>query len=125
MLVHSESLFSLRIVMINKLGEYLYYRIMNDQERLARSKPRNLQGLYIGKRDIQSYVWDYFNFKSGVINPMKELTKGKTRFDTIFNYRRKDTILDNRNIHRYNDRIFHRVNHTRLKVNAIWVLNIF
>ena len=47
--------------MINKLGEYLYYRIMNDQERLARSKPRNLQGLYIGKRDIQSYVWDYFN----------------------------------------------------------------
>ena len=34
---------------------------MNDQERYARSKPRNLQGLYIGKRDIQSYVWDYFN----------------------------------------------------------------
>ena len=47
--------------MINKLGEYLYYRIMNDQERYARSRPRNLQGLYIGKRDIQSYVWDYFN----------------------------------------------------------------
>ena len=34
---------------------------MNDQERYARSRPRNLQGLYIGKRDIQSYVWDYFN----------------------------------------------------------------
>ena len=51
---------------------------MNDQEKYARSRPRNLQGLYIGKKDI----------------------------------------------HRYDDRIFHRVNHTRLKVNAIWVLSI-
>jgi len=34
---------------------------MNDQEKYARSRPRNLQGLYIGKKDIQSYVWDYFN----------------------------------------------------------------
>ena len=57
--------------MINKLGEYLYNRIMNDQEALSRSKPRNLQGLYVSKQDIQSYVWDYFNIgldETGVLN---------------------------------------------------------
>ena len=47
--------------MVNKLGEYLYWRINNDQEKLARSRPRNLNGLYINKHDLQSYVWDYFN----------------------------------------------------------------
>ena len=47
--------------MINKLGKYLFERICNDQERLARSRPKNLYGLYINKKDIQQYVWDYFN----------------------------------------------------------------
>ena len=47
--------------MVNKLGEYLYWRINNDQEKLARSRPRNLNGLYINKHDLQSYVWDYFH----------------------------------------------------------------
>ena len=57
--------------MINKLGEYLYNRIMNDQEVMSRSRPRNLQGLYVNKQDIQSYVWDYFNIgldETGVPN---------------------------------------------------------
>jgi len=47
--------------MINKLGEYLFQRICNDQERLSRKRPKNLWGLYINKKDIQQYVWDYFN----------------------------------------------------------------
>ena len=47
--------------MINKLGEYLFQRICNDKERLSRKRPKNLWGLYINKKDIQQYVWDYFN----------------------------------------------------------------
>ena len=47
--------------MINKLGEYLFQRICNDQERLSRKRPKNLWGLYINKKDIQQYDWDYFN----------------------------------------------------------------
>jgi hypothetical protein len=47
--------------LVNKLGEYLYWRINNDQEKLARSRPRNMNGLYITKKDLQRYVWDYFN----------------------------------------------------------------
>tara|TARA_B100001109_G_C18750459_1_gene421077 strand:+ start:545 stop:757 length:213 start_codon:yes stop_codon:yes gene_type:complete len=47
--------------MINKLGEYLFQRICNDQEKLSRKRPKNLWGLYINKKDIQQYVWDYFN----------------------------------------------------------------
>ena len=47
--------------MIIKLGEQLFQRICNDQERLSRKRPKNLWGLYINKKDIQQYVWDYFN----------------------------------------------------------------
>ena len=47
--------------MINKLGKYLFERICNDQERLSRKRPRNLYGLYINEKDLQQYVWDYFN----------------------------------------------------------------
>ena len=47
--------------MVNKLGEYLYWRINNDQEKLARSRPRHMHGLSITKKDLQRYVWDYFN----------------------------------------------------------------
>ena len=43
--------------------------------------------------------------------------------DKKFTKRRKDTIHSDRNIHRSDVRIFHWVNHTRLRVNAIWVLN--
>ena len=47
--------------MINKFGKYLFERICNDQERLSRKRPRNLYGLYINEKDLQQYVWDYFN----------------------------------------------------------------
>ena len=47
--------------MINKLGKYLFERICNDQEKLSRKRPRNLYGLYINEKDLQQYVWDYFN----------------------------------------------------------------
>lgn len=47
--------------MINKLGEYLFKRICRDQEALQRKRPRNNYGLFITSKDLQSYVWDYFN----------------------------------------------------------------
>ena len=47
--------------MINKLGEYLFKRICRDQESLQRERPRNNYGLFINSKDLQSYVWDYFN----------------------------------------------------------------
>ena len=47
--------------MINKLGEYLFKRICRDQEELQRKRPRNNYGLYIQPKDLQRYVWEYFN----------------------------------------------------------------
>ncbi len=47
--------------MINKLGEYLFKRICKDQELFTTTRPRNTYGLYINSKDLQSYVWDYFN----------------------------------------------------------------
>ena len=47
--------------MVNKLGEYLYKRISKDQESLSTTRPRNTYGLYINSKDLQRYVWDYFN----------------------------------------------------------------
>lgn len=47
--------------MINKLGEYLYKRICRGQEEFHKTRPRNTYGLYVGSKDIQKYVWDYFN----------------------------------------------------------------
>ena len=47
--------------MINKLGEYLYKRISKDQESFSRTRPRTHYGLYINSKDLQGYVWDYFN----------------------------------------------------------------
>jgi len=47
--------------MVNKLGEYLFKRISKDQESLSTTRPRNTYGLYINSKDLQRYVWDYFN----------------------------------------------------------------
>jgi len=47
--------------LINKLGEYLYKRICRDQESLQRERSRYNYGLYIQPKDLQRYVWDYFN----------------------------------------------------------------
>ena len=44
--------------MINKLGEYLFQRICNDQG--VRKRPKKLGTLH-KQKDIQQYVWDYFN----------------------------------------------------------------
>ena len=46
----------------NKLGYYLWKRINQDQETLARTRPRNLYGLYINQSDLDSYIRDYFNY---------------------------------------------------------------
>ena len=47
--------------MINKLGEYLYKRISKDQESFSTTRPRTHYGLYINSKDLQGYIWDYFN----------------------------------------------------------------
>ena len=46
----------------NKLGYYLWKRINQDQDLLARTRPRNLYGLYINQSDLDSYIRDYFNY---------------------------------------------------------------
>ena len=45
----------------NLLGEYLFKRICRDQEALQRERPRNNYGLFINSKDLQKYVWDYYN----------------------------------------------------------------
>ena len=45
--------------MINKLGEYLYKRISKTKNRFP-PHPTHY-GLYINSKDLQRYVWDYFN----------------------------------------------------------------
>ena len=46
----------------NKLGYYLWKRINQDQEKLARTRPRNQHGLYINQSDLNEYIRDYFNY---------------------------------------------------------------
>ncbi len=50
---------------INKLGDYIYKRIQKDNTdfRNTKYKPReSMTGLYIGAKDIQRYINDYFNY---------------------------------------------------------------
>ena len=47
--------------MVNKLGEYLFKRICRDQDNFRKTRPRNTNGLYIQPKDLQRYVWEYFN----------------------------------------------------------------
>ena len=51
-----------RMLSANKLGYYLWKRINQDQEKLARTRPRNLYGLYINQSDLNEYIRDYFNY---------------------------------------------------------------
>ena len=51
-----------RMLSANKLGYYLWKRINQDQEKLARTRPMNLYGLYINQSDLNEYIRDYFNY---------------------------------------------------------------
>ena len=51
-----------RMLSANKLGYYLWKRINQDQEKLARTRPMNLYGLYINQFDLNEYIRDYFNY---------------------------------------------------------------
>ncbi len=51
-----------RMLSANKLGYYLWKRINQDQEKLARTRPMNLYGLYINQSDLNEYIKDYFNY---------------------------------------------------------------
>ena len=49
---------------LNLLGDYIFRRIQKDQSdnRMSRYRPReSLSGLYISSKDIQRYIWDYYN----------------------------------------------------------------
>ena len=48
--------------MFNKLGHYLFKRICKDQELLKKTRPMNIQGLYVNQKDIQKYVNDYMDY---------------------------------------------------------------
>ena len=52
----------IRVENANKLGYYLWKRINQDQEKLARTRPMNLYGLYINQSDLNEYISDYFNY---------------------------------------------------------------
>ena len=45
----------------NKLGHYIFKRLCKDQQLLHKTRPRNTYGLYVNSKDLQKYVWDYFN----------------------------------------------------------------
>ena len=51
-----------KMLSANKLGYYLWKRINQDQEKLARTRPMNLYGLYINQSDLNEYIRDYFNY---------------------------------------------------------------
>ena len=51
-----------RMLSANKLGYYIWKRINQDQEKLARTRPMNLYGLYINQSDLNEYIRDYFNY---------------------------------------------------------------
>ena len=51
-----------RMLSANKLGYYLWKRINQDQEKLARTRPMYLYGLYINQSDLNEYIRDYFNY---------------------------------------------------------------
>jgi len=51
-----------RMLSANKLGYYLWKRINQDQDLLARTRPMNLYGLYINQSDLNEYIRDYFNY---------------------------------------------------------------
>lgn len=46
----------------NKLGHYIYKRLCKDQDFYRKTRPRNMQGLYVYPKDIQRYVNDYYNY---------------------------------------------------------------
>ena len=50
---------------LNLLGDYIFKRIQKDNtdNRNIKYKPReSMTGLYIGSKDIQRYINDYFNY---------------------------------------------------------------
>ena len=49
---------------LNLLGDYIFRRIQKDHtdNRITRFRAReSLSGLYISSKDIQRYIWDYYN----------------------------------------------------------------
>ena len=46
----------------NELGFYLWKRVNQDQERLRKTRPKNIRGLYFNQVDLNGYIRDYFNY---------------------------------------------------------------
>ena len=65
----------------NKLGYYLWKRINQDQEKLARTRPMNLYGLYINQADLNEYIRDYYNYGMDWDDTSKEELAWKEYWD--------------------------------------------
>ena len=70
-----------RMLSANKLGYYLWKRINQDQEKLARTRPMNLYGLYINQSDLNEYIRDYYNYGMDWDDTSKEELAWKNYWD--------------------------------------------
>ena len=50
------------LLVLNKLGHYLFKRVCKDQKLLRKTRPMNTYGLYVNGGDIQRYVDEYLNY---------------------------------------------------------------
>tara|TARA_S200002703_G_C3700474_1_gene215120 strand:- start:457 stop:714 length:258 start_codon:yes stop_codon:yes gene_type:complete len=78
--------------MFNKLGHYLFKRICKDQDLLKRTRPMNIQGLYVNQKDIQKYINDYMNY--GIDYTGDDNISAEDKWETMINEPMKERYWD-------------------------------
>ena len=78
--------------MFNKLGHYLFKRICKDQDLLKRTRPMNIQGLYVNQKDIQKYINDYMNY--GIDYTGDDNMSAEDKWETMINEPMKERYWD-------------------------------
>ena len=78
--------------MFNKLGHYLFKRICKDQELLKKTRPMNIQGLYVNQKDIQKYINDYMNY--GIDYTGDDNISAEDKWETMINEPMKERYWD-------------------------------
>ena len=79
-------------MMFNKLGHYLFKRICKDQELLKKTRPMNIQGLYVNQKDIQKYVNDYMDY--GIDYTGDDNMSVEDKWETMINEPMKERYWD-------------------------------
>ena len=79
-------------MMFNKLGHYLFKRICKDQDLLKRTRPMNIQGLYVNQKDIQKYINDYMNY--GIDYTGDDNISAEDKWETMINEPMKERYWD-------------------------------